>query len=326
MFVKSPPQTTLEEEKLEATLRPASWSDYIGQENVKGNLKIIIEAAGKRQEALEHLLFYGNSGLGKTSLANVVANEMGAHIKRTTGPALEKAGDVASLLTNLEEKEVLFIDEIHRISKAAVETLYSAMEDFKLHLVLGRGPMARTMELNLPHFTLIGATTRIGLLPSPFRNRFGAVFQLGFYTAGDIEHIVQRSSKILGVEAEHDAVELIAARSRFTPRVANRLLKRVRDYATVEADGLVSKEIAETALQFLGVDELGLEESDRRILQALIHRFAGGPVGIEALAAAVGEDEETLLDMYEPFLMQLGFVERTPRGRIATRRAYQHLK
>lgn len=327
MFVKGSEQRPEEQgyETLEASLRPRSWEEYIGQEKIKNNLRVIIGAAKKRGDALEHLLFYGNSGLGKTSLANVVAREMGVAIKRTGGPALERPGDVASLLTNLENGEILFVDEIHRVNKTVVEMLYSAMEDFKLHLVLGKGAMARTMELALPHFTIIGATTKVGLLPTPFRNRFGAIFQLSFYLPEDIEKIIRRSANILGVTIDEHAVKVIAARSRFTPRVANRLLKRIRDYAAVKAQGVVSKDIAEAALRFLEIDELGLEIDDRRILEAIIKRFGGGPVGIEALAAASSEEKETILDIYEPYLLQLGFIERTPRGRIATRKAYKHL-
>lgn len=328
MFVKTPMEKELskeEEEILQTNLRPTSWEEYIGQEKVKGNLRIMIEAAKKRGDALEHLLFYGNSGLGKTSLANVIAKEMGAGIKQTSGPALERAGDIASLLTNLQNGEVLFIDEIHRVNKVVVETLYSAMEDFVLHLVLGKGPMARTMELKLPRFTIIGATTSVGLLPTPLRNRFGAIHQLGFYTKDAIEKIIRRSAGILKVEVDEPAVKIIAERARFTPRVANRVLKRIRDFAAVEASGRITKDVATAALKFLEIDELGLEIDDRRLLDALINRFAGGPVGIEALAAATLEEEETILDLYEPFLLQLGFIERTPRGRVATKKAYEHL-
>ncbi len=327
MFVKGPEQQTktIEDETLQISLRPKTWQEYVGQEKVKNNLKIIIEAAKQRGDALEHLLFYGNSGLGKTSLAHVIAHEMGVPIKHTAGPALERPGDVASLLTNLENGEILFIDEVHRVNKTVIEMLYSAMEDFRLHLVLGRGPMARTMELDLPRFTIIGATTKVGLLPTPFRNRFGAIFQLNFYLPEDIEKIIRRSANIIGVLIDEPAVKITAARSRFTPRVANRLLKRIRDYATVKAKGEISQEIAEDALRFLEIDELGLGIDDRKILEAIIKRFGGGPVGLEALAAAVAEESETILDIYEPFLLQLGFIERTPRGRIVTQKAYKHL-
>lgn len=322
MDVKS---KTKEEEALEHTLRPRSWAEYIGQEKLKGTLRVIIESAKKRGEPLEHLLFYGNSGLGKTSLAHVVAQEMGSPITSCSGASLERAGDVASLLSNLQEGEILFVDECHRLPRAILETLYSAMEDYKLSLVLGKGPMARTMELSLPRFTLIGATTRMAHLPSPFRNRFGAIFQLNFYEQGDVEKIVDRSASILGLRLTKNAVSRIAARSRFTPRVANRILKRVRDFATVEGMAQIDEEVAERALRFLEIDELGLEPDDRKILEAVITKFAGGPVGIQALAALVAEEQETILDVYEPYLLRLGFLERTPRGRIATPKAYRHL-
>ncbi len=327
MFVKSDDPKAKEggDEVFEAHLRPDSWKEYIGQEKVKENLRIIIDAAKQRGEAIEHLLFYGNSGLGKTSLANVVAKEMGVLIKRTAGPALERPGDVASLLTNLENKEILFIDEIHRVNKTVVEMLYSAMEDHMLHLVLGKGPMARTMELELPRFTIIGATTQVGLLSTPFRNRFGAILQLGFYTQDAIEKIVRRSAGILKAGIDENALKIIASRSRFTPRVANTILKRVRDFAVVRSQGHITKEVAEDALEFLEIDEFGLQTDDRKILEIMIKRFQGGPVGIEALAAATSEEAETILDLYEPYLLQLGFIERTPRGRMATKKAYQHL-
>lgn len=315
-----------EDEKfLEQTLRPQAWSEYIGQEKLKAQLRVIIDAAKKRGEGLEHLLFYGNSGLGKTSLAQVVAREMGAPITSCSGTSLERAGDIASLLSNLQDGEVLFVDECHRLPRTILEMLYSAMEDYKLHLVLGKGPMARTMELQLPHFTLIGATTKMAQLPSPFRNRFGAIFQLNFYEQKDIEKIVERSSAILQVQLTPEAKTAIAERSRFTPRVANRILKRVRDVATIEETPLVDKGVVEQTFQFLEIDNLGLEPDDRKILLAIIQKFSGGPVGIQALAAMVAEEQETILDVYEPYLLQLGFLERTPRGRIATKKAYQHL-
>ncbi|MBI1984936.1 MAG: Holliday junction branch migration DNA helicase RuvB [Candidatus Wildermuthbacteria bacterium] len=325
MIVNTPPLEDKDMEVLEKTLRPAVWDDFIGQERVKSTLSVIMEAAKKRKEALEHLLFYGNSGLGKTSLANVVANTMGVGIKKSAGPALERPGDVASLLSNLAEGEVLFIDEIHRANKSVMEMLYSAMEDFALHLILGKGPMARTMELKLPRFTLIGATTKMGLLPAPLRNRFGATFQLGFYEKKNMEDIVRRSAKILQVPIHEEAVGIIAERSRFTPRVANRILKRVRDFASVQGTGTITKETALQALKFLNVDDLGLEPDDRKILEAIILKFSGGPVGIEALSAATSEEEDTVLDIYEPYLLQLGFIERTPKGRTATKKAYEHL-
>ncbi|MBZ9571863.1 Holliday junction branch migration DNA helicase RuvB [Patescibacteria group bacterium] len=320
------PIKTPEDYTLDLTLRPQAWDEYIGQERIKKNIKIIIEAAKKRNQSPDHLLLYGNTGLGKTTLAYLIAKEMGVNIRVTSGPAIERAGDLAAILTNLSEGEVLFIDESHRINKVCEEYLYSAMEDFKLNLILGKGPMARTMELKLPHFTLIGATTRIALISAPLRNRFGATFQLNFYEISDIEKIIQRSSKILGVKTEPEAIKIIAKRSRFTPRVANRLLKRVRDFAQVEGKGIITKEIAKSSLGFLEIDEFGLEPGDRRILEVIIKKFGGGPVGLQAIAAASSEEEDTILDIYEPYLMQLGFIERTPRGRITTLLAYKHLK
>lgn len=314
-----------EDEHLDISLRPRTWSEYIGQEKIKNNLQIIIEAAKRRGETLEHLLLYGNSGLGKTTLANVVANEIGKGIKTCSGTSLERIGDLASLLSNLNDGEILFIDECHRLNRAIMEALYSAMEEYKLHIVLGKGPMARTMDLNLPRFTLVGATTRLALLPTPFRNRFGAIFQLNFYEVSDIEKIIQRSAKILGVPIEQNAVKIIAERSRFTPRVANRILKRVRDIATIEGVKVIDEPVALRALEFLEIDAYGLERGDRKILEAMITKFSGGPVGIQALAATVGEEEDTILDVYEPYLLQLGFLERTPRGRVVTKLAYQHL-
>lgn len=314
-----------EDEVLDTTLRPAGWDDYVGQEKVKKNLKIILEAAKKRSQPPEHLLFYGGSGLGKTTLSYIIAKEMGVNIRAIAAPTIEKAGDLAAILTNLCEGEVLFVDECHRLKKTCEEYLYSAMEDFKLHLILGRGPMARTMELNLPRFTLVGATTRPALLSAPLRNRFGATFQLNYYTTDDIEKIIKRSSQLLRIEIESEACKAIAARARFTPRVANRLLKRVRDFALVEGKGIVTQEIARVALEFLEIDKLGLESGDIGLLLTLIEKFNGGPVGLQTLAAGSSEEEDTILDMYEPYLMQLGFIERTPRGRVATRLAYQHL-
>ena len=314
-----------DDQTLDLTLRPKIWDEYVGQEKLKKNLSIIIDAAKKRGESPEHLLFYGSAGLGKTTLAYLIANEMRAQIRVTAGPAIERAGDLAAILTNLNDGDVLFIDECHRMNKIIEEYLYPAMEEFKLHLIMGKGPMARTMELKLPRFTLVGATTRIALLSAPLRNRFGAIFQLNFYEVGDIEKIIQRSANLLGVKIEPEAVKIIAIRSRFTPRVANRLLKRVRDFAQVEGQGVVTAEIAKKALGLLEVDEMGLEPGDRKILELLINRFSGGPVGLQALAAATSEEQETILDIYEPYLMQAGFIERTPKGRLATKLAYQHL-
>lgn len=321
------PLPTEEDKILDSTLRPKTWADFVGQEKLKKNLGIIIEAAKQRKEpCCEHILFYGGSGLGKTSLAHIVAKEMGSNIRITSGPAIERAGDLAAVLTNLNEGEVFFIDEAHRMNKLIEEYLYPAMEDYKLNLILGRGPMAKTMELKIPRFTLIGATTRLALLSSPLRSRFGAIFQLNFYEIKDIEKIIQRSAKILRVEIEPEAVKIIAKRSRFTPRVANRLLKRVRDFAQVEGKGIITKKITKSALEFLEIDEIGLEPGDRRILEAIIKKFNGGPVGLQAIAAAASEEKDTILDIYEPYLMQLGFIERTSRGRIVTSLAYKHLK
>jgi Holliday junction DNA helicase RuvB len=314
-----------EEDILDLTLRPKTWEEYIGQEKVKQNLKIIITAAKKRKEPIEHLLFYGGSGLGKTTLAHLVAKEIGKEIKVVSGPAIERAGDLAAILTNLEEGSVLFCDEIHRLSRVIEEYLYPAMEDFKLNLILGKGPMARTMEIKLPRFTLIGATTRLALVSGPLRSRFGAIFGLNFYEISDIKKILERSARILNIKTDEEALEIIAKSSRFTPRIANHLLKRVRDFAQVKGEGKITKEIAKEALQALEIDELGLTSQDRRILEAIIKKFNGGPVGLQALAAATAEEEDTILDIYEPYLMRVGFIERTPRGRVATKLAFQHL-
>ncbi|MDP4009122.1 MAG: Holliday junction branch migration DNA helicase RuvB [bacterium] len=323
MFVKTPPT---EDREIDNTLRPRNWEEYVGQQKLKNNLRVIIDAAKQRNESLEHLLFYGGSGLGKTTIAHVIAHEMGVGIRTCAGPALEKAGDIASILSNLEEGSILFIDECHRVNKSVVELLYSAMEDYTLHLVMGKGPMARTMELALPRFSLMGATTRPSLLPAPFRNRFGAVFQLEFYNTKDMEQIIRRSSSLLNIEMLKEAETAIAERSRQTPRIANRLLKRVRDFATTKGSGTITPDIASLAFSSLGIDEMGLEQSDRNMLLTIITRFKGGPVGIQALASSTGEDVETILDVTEPYLLQIGFLERTPRGRVVTRKAYEHLK
>lgn len=313
------------DEVLDSTLRPKNWEEYVGQDKIKQNIKIIITAAKNRGQSPDHLLFYGNSGLGKTTLAYLVAKEMGSPIRVTSGPSLESAGDLVAILTNLSDGEVLFIDECHRLNKIIEEYLYPAMEDYKLNLILGKGPMARTMELKVPRFTLIGATTRPALLSSPLRNRFGATFQLNFYEETDIEKIIERSSKLLNLKIDKEAIKTIAHCSRFTPRVANRLLKRVRDFAEVEGNGFINKEITRRALQSLEIDEIGLEPGDRRILKTIIEKFNGGPVGLQALSAAASEEEDSILDIYEPYLMQLGFIERTPRGRTITKNAYQYL-
>lgn len=314
-----------EDEVLDSALRPKNWSDYVGQEKIKENIRIILTAAKKRGQSPDHLLLYGSSGLGKTTLACLVASEMGSNIRITSGPAIERAGDLAAILTNMAEGDVLFVDEIHRINKTIEEFLYPAMEDYKLNLILGKGPMARTMELKLPRFTIIGATTRPGLLSAPLRNRFGATFQLNFYESSDIEKIVERSAKLLQIEIEPEASKIISKRSRFTPRVANRLLRRVRDFAEVQGTGKITKEISEHALDFLEIDNMGLEMGDKKILQTIIEKFNGGPVGLQALAAASYEEEDTILDIYEPYLMQCGFIERTPKGRIVTDLALKHL-
>lgn len=310
---------------LDSSLMPKKWSDYVGQEKIKENIRIILTAAKQRGQSPDHLLFYGNSGLGKTTLAHLVAIEMGGQIRITSGPAIERAGDLAAILTNLREGDVLFIDEIHRIHKSIEEYIYPAMEEYKLNLILGKGPMARTMELKLPRFTMIGATTRPGLLSAPLRNRFGGTFQLNFYRIEDVEKIILRAAGILGVKIENEAIRIIAERSRFTPRVANRLLKRVRDFAQVQNHGIITKEISERALESLEVDKIGLEPGDIKILSVMIEKFDGGPMGLQSLAAATSEDEGTILDIYEPYLMQCGFIERTPRGRVASKMAYEHL-
>lgn len=311
--------------KVEVTLRPKILGEYIGQNDVKKNLIVFIEATKKRKEPLEHILIHSPAGLGKTTLANIVANEIGVNIKTTSGPVLEKQGDLAALLTNLKEGDVLFIDEIHRLRPAVEEILYSAMEDFCLDLMLGKGPSAKTMRLSLPKFTLIGATTKISMLSSPLRDRFGHVFKLSFYTIEEIRDIILRSAKILGCEIEKDAAARLAKSSRQTPRIANRLLRRIRDFADFEGKKEITCDLVETSLKALGVDMLGLDETDRNLMKVIIEKFRGGPVGLNTLSAATSEEEATIEDIYEPFLMQLGFMERTPRGRIVTENAYNHL-
>ena len=319
------PQPTIEDFGLDATLRPRKLSEYQGQNKVKENLKILIEAARQRKEPIEHVLLCGAAGLGKTTLAHIIASEMGVGIKVTSGPAIERVGDLGSILTNLSEGDVLFIDEAHRLNKLIEEVLYPAMEDFKLDIVIGKGPSARTLQLDLPHFTLIAATTRPSLLSSPLRSRFGITFRLDFYQLADIAKILNRSARILNIQADQEGTELISQSARFTPRVANRLLKRVRDYAQVRGQGKITGPITREALEMLEVDSLGLEPIDRQILKAIIEKFDGGPVGLQALAAATNEEQNTIEDIYEPYLMQLGFIGRTPRGRTATRVAYEHL-
>lgn len=315
-----------EEDKiLDRTLRPKSFADFIGQTKIKENLHILIEAAKARKEAVEHILLYGNPGLGKTTLAHIIAAEIGANICVTSGPALEKTGDLAAILTNLSQHHILFIDEIHRLNKNIEEILYPAMEDFALDLVIGKGPSAKTLRIDLPKFTLIGATTRLSLLSAPLRDRFGAIFHLNFYEPHEIEEIIRRNAKILNVGIEEEAVSTIAACARRTPRVANRLLRRIRDFAQVKGEGKITKDLAEEALRHLNIDPLGLDEIDRTILKTIIEKFNGGPVGLNSLAAATAEEPETIEEIYEPYLIQLGFLERTARGRVATRIAYKHL-
>lgn len=314
-----------EEQELEVTLRPRDFSSYVGQERLKKNLQLAIAAAKKRGEPLDHVLLYGPPGLGKTTMATVIANEMGATIRVTSGPAIERAGDLASLLTNLQDGDILFIDEIHRLHRVVEEVLYSAMEDFKLDIMLGKGPSARSLRLDLPKFTIIGATTRMGSLAAPLRDRFGMTHRLEFYTHDEIEHIIKRAAQILGVAIKPGAAERLATRARLTPRIANRLLKRVRDYADVNGDGIIDHAISEKALSLLEVDELGLDPADRRLLLAIIDNYSGGPVGIETIAALTAEERSTIEDFYEPFLMQTGLIERTPRGRKVTLKAYTHL-
>jgi Holliday junction DNA helicase RuvB len=319
------PRARGEDAQIERGLRPRRLEEYIGQHRVKSTLSIFMEAAQRRGETLDHMLLYGPPGLGKTTLSSIIAAEMGVSLRVTSGPAIERAGDLVSILTNLKAGDVLFIDEIHRLNRVVEEVLYPAMEDFAVDIVIGKGPAARTMRINLPRFTLVGATTRLALLTGPLRDRFGAVLRLDFYEPDAMEEIVRRSASILDVPIDDAGVTAIALRSRGTPRVANRLLKRVRDYAQVHGDGMITAGIAADALRMLEVDQLGLDDVDRRILRAIIEKFDGGPVGIETLAAATSEENDTIMDVYEPYLIQLGFLQRTPRGRIATKRAYQHL-
>ncbi|MBN9392635.1 MAG: Holliday junction branch migration DNA helicase RuvB [Chloroflexi bacterium] len=314
-----------EERAFEATLRPRKLTEYIGQEKVKENLQILIDAARARKEPLEHLLFYGPPGLGKTTISGIVASEMNVNLRITSGPAIERAGDLVAILTNLKREDILFIDEIHRLNRTIEEVLYPAMEDFAVDLVTGKGPTAQSIHLKLPRFTIIGATTRLALLSSPLRDRFGAVYRLDFYSQDAMEQIVKRSALILKVDIDEEGASEVARRSRGTPRIANRLLKRVRDFAQVRAGGKITRTVASEALLRLDIDELGLDDGDRRVLAAIIDKFDGGPVGIETIAAATSEETDAIMDVYEPYLLQLGFIARTPRGRVVTQRGYEHL-
>ena len=313
-----------EEVQYDNKLRPGQLTEYVGQEKIKENLEIFISAAKMRNESLDHVLFYGPPGLGKTTLANIIAVEMGANIKSTSGPVIEKSGDLAALLTNLKHGDVLFIDEIHRLSNVIEEILYSAMEDYKLDIMIGQGPSARSIKLDLPPFTLVGATTRAGLLTSPLRDRFGVVHRLDYYNDKELETILTRSAFILEISIIPDGANEIALRSRGTPRIANRLLRRVRDYAQVKADGVINREVARKALEMMEVDNKGLDNMDHKLLLAMIDKYAGGPVGIESLAASISEEKDTIEDVLEPYLIQTGFIQRTPRGRVATPMAYEH--
>ena len=318
-------EITEEDRRIEGGLRPQTLDDYIGQEKAKKNLRIYIEAAKQRGDSLDHVLFYGPPGLGKTTLAGIIANEMGVHMKVTSGPAIEKPGEMAAILNNLQEGDVLFVDEIHRLNRQVEEVLYPAMEDFAIDIMIGKGASARSIRLELPKFTLVGATTRAGLLTAPLRDRFGVIHHLEFYTEGELTTIILRSAQVLGVEIDPEGARELARRSRGTPRLANRLLKRVRDFAQVKYQGRITGEVACLALDLLEVDKNGLDQTDRLLLRTIIEKFSGGPVGLDTLAAAVGEDSGTIEDVYEPYLIQHGFLSRTPRGRVAMRQAYTHL-
>lgn len=319
------PDDSEEESSYEITLRPKSFQEFVGQDKIKENLSVFIEATKNRKESLDHVLFCGPPGLGKTTLANIISQELGVNLRATSGPVLERPGDLAAILTSLSEHDILFIDEIHRLPRIVEEVLYPGMEDYQLDIIIGQGPNARTLKLSLPKFTLIGATTRTGLLTSPLRDRFGIISRLDYYDPSDIKQILIRSSKIMDISVEESAAEEIARRSRGTPRIANRLLRRIRDFAQVRGNGRVDLRIARESLRSLDVDEKGLDDMDRKLLTTIIHKFSGGPVGVDTLAASLREDKETIEDVYEPFLLQEGLIERTPRGRLATRYAYEHI-
>jgi Holliday junction DNA helicase RuvB len=319
------PKMSEEEQAIETSLRPRRLADYIGQEKIKENLSILLEAARRRKESVDHVLLYGPPGLGKTTLCNIISVEMGVSMKTTSGPAIEHAGDLASILTALQPGEVLFIDEIHRLARPVEERLYSAMEDFALDVMIGKGPGARALRLTLPPFTVVGATTRVGSLTAPLRDRFGAIYRMEYYEPAALKEILIRSARILKVPADIEGIDEISGRARGTPRIVNRLLKRVRDYAQVKADGIITRDVARAALDILEVDQIGLDSTDRNLLLAIIQKFGGGPVGLDTLAASTSEDTETIEDVYEPYLLQLGFIARTPRGRVAMQAAYQHL-
>jgi Holliday junction DNA helicase RuvB len=318
------PETKEEDANFEISVRPRSFEEFVGQDKIKENLKIFIQAAKQRSEALDHVLFCGPPGLGKTTLANIIAAEMDSDIKITSGPVLERPGDLAAILTNIGDGDILFIDEIHRLPRMAEEILYPAMEDYQLDIIIGQGPSARSLKLNLPKFTLVGATTRTGLLTSPLRDRFGIISRLDFYRPADLERILLRSAGILGTEIREDAAAEISSRSRGTPRIANRLLRRVRDFAQVKGSGVVELDISQNALSSMDVDRMGFDEMDRKLLLTIIEKYSGGPVGLETLASSIREEKDTIEDVYEPYLLQQGFIERTPRGRVATGRAYDH--
>ncbi|MBW2038145.1 MAG: Holliday junction branch migration DNA helicase RuvB [Deltaproteobacteria bacterium] len=324
-MVKDKPIVSEEEIRFEQGVRPLSFAEYVGQERVKENLRVFVDAAGERGEALDHVLFHGPPGLGKTTLAHIIAHELGVGIKATSGPAIERTGDLAAILTNLQERDVLFIDEVHRLNRVVEEALYPVLEDFEFDIVIGQGPSARAIKLDIPPFTLVGATTRAGLLTSPLRDRFGVVFRVDYYSPEELAVIVERSARILGVSIDGEGAWEIASRSRGTPRVAIRLLRRVRDYAQVREDGSITREVAQRSLAQMEIDQLGLDNMDRKILRTIIEKFSGGPVGVDTLSTAISEEKDTIEDVYEPFLIQKGYINRTARGRVATKLAYEYL-